>query len=373
MSVSVDGIVHVYAGRPPVVALDEVTVHVATGSLLAVLGQSGSGKTSLLRVIAGFERPQSGRVLLGDRCVVDGRTFVPPNKRRVGIVPQEGALFPHLDVVGNIAFGLRGLDRSARRARVAELLDLVGLEGYEHRRPRQLSGGQQQRVAVARALAPRPDVVLLDEPFSALDAALRSSVRDEVADLLRTAGATAVLVTHDRSEAMSMADEIAVLRHGRVVQTGPPGELYRRPADRATAELLGDANVVTGTADGPTVTCSLGRLALAEPATGLVDVLVRPETITTANGHPDAVSAMVTALRMNGPDANLVLELGDRTRVSARWPAADVLPLGSTVAVTVAGYVWALRDQSLLGPQGEADAPVQRGDHGSGDPERRPT
>ncbi|WP_116999521.1 ABC transporter ATP-binding protein [Desertimonas flava] len=351
MSVAVDHVVHVYPGRPPVVALDDVTVSVPTGRILAVLGQSGSGKTSLLRVIAGFERPQSGRVVLGDQPVSDGQRFVPANKRRVGIVPQEGALFPHLDVAGNVGFGLNHMDRRARRARVGELLDLVGLTGYEHRRPRELSGGQQQRVAVARALAPRPEVVLLDEPFSALDAALRSSIRDEIADLLRDAGATAVIVTHDRAEAMSMADEIAVISHGRLLQTGTPVDLYRRPVDRETAELLGDANVVSGMADGSSVTCPLGRLGLGQQGRGPVEVLVRPEMIVVAGRHPvvdacSSVGAVIVGVRVNGPDLHVQLELEDHSKVSARWSASDLQPVGSTVRISVLGDPWVLQDRA---------------------------
>ena len=206
-----------------------VDLTIETGSLTAILGASGSGKTTLLRILAGFERADSGTITMGDRVVDDGHRHLAPERRRVGYVPQEGALFPHLSVAGNVAFGL---DRAARRGeRVSELLELVGLGDLGHRYPHQLSGGQQQRVALARALAINPAIVLLDEPFSSLDAALRASVRADVVTALRTAGATALLVTHDQDEALSMADRVAVLRDGVIAQIGAPQQLYDRPAD----------------------------------------------------------------------------------------------------------------------------------------------
>jgi len=370
-SVDVSDVSLVYPVRPPVEALRGVSMTIANGSLVAVLGPSGSGKTSLLRVLAGFERTRSGSITFGTTIVDDQCTFVASNRRHVGIVPQEGALFPHLDVAGNVGFGLQRLDRVHRQARVAELLDLVGLCGYERRRPRELSGGQQQRVALARALAPSPDVVLLDEPFSALDAALRSSVRIEVADLLRRSGVTALLVTHDRAEALAMADEVAVLVEGHIVQMAAPHELYRRPVDRATAELLGDVNVVPGVAHGRYIECALGRLALAEPTRnvvgGAVDVLVRPEQLVLLDSRPGggtvaavgpaggspggamvratdgaAVSAEVLAMRFNGADTSIELRLPDASVVRARCGSAEPPQPGDRVCITVADPVWAV-------------------------------
>ena len=241
----VTGLDRTFAGRAPVRALAGVTVAVESGRLLAVLGPSGCGKTTLLRTVAGMDRPDAGTVQLGERILEGPGVHVTPEHRAIGLVPQEGALFPHLDVARNIAFGLHRLPRAERAARVERLLHLVDLAGLGRRRPHQLSGGQQQRVALARALAPDPDLVLLDEPFSALDTGLRASIRAEVAATLRAAGTTSVLVTHDQVEAMTMADTLAVMRAGEIVQVGPPHELYRRPVDAWTAGFLGDAVLLT--------------------------------------------------------------------------------------------------------------------------------
>ena len=234
---------HAYGAQP---VLDGVTIHVDRGTFIAVLGASGSGKTTLLRVIAGFERLRSGTLTIAGRVVDDGRHFVAPEKRRVGYVPQEGALFPHLRVDANVAFGLR---RRGGRSKVRPLLEMVGLAGLEKRYPHELSGGQQQRVALARALAVEPEVVLLDEPFSALDAALRSSIRRDVAQILHERGTTTVLVTHDQDEALSMADRVAVLRAGRILAEDRPETLYRSPVDASMAAFLGEANLIPGRAD----------------------------------------------------------------------------------------------------------------------------
>ncbi len=272
--------VHQRYGRQPV--LDGVDLEVEQGSFTAVLGASGSGKTTLLRVVAGFERIESGVVRLGTTVFDDGRTSLPPERRRIGYVPQDGALFPHLRVAANVGFGL---PRSNRR-KVGALLDAVGLSGLERRYPHQLSGGQQQRVALARALAIEPEVVLLDEPFSSLDAALRASVRQEVAQILRGRGTTTVLVTHDQDEALSMAERVAVLRDGHIVANSRPEELYRSPLDADLAGFVGEANLLPGTIEGGVARTALGRLVLqdqvsaawagADPA---AIVLVRPEQL----------------------------------------------------------------------------------------------
>ncbi|MGB3410640.1 MAG: ABC transporter ATP-binding protein [Microthrixaceae bacterium] len=235
-------------------ALVGVDLDVERGSFAAVLGASGCGKTTLLRIIAGFERPDAGEVWLDGQLVASSNVHVPPERRNVGIVAQDGALFPHLNVAANIAYGLDGgwtvfrsaAHRSRRIERVEELLELVGLPGMGNRRPDELSGGQQQRVALARALAPRPTMILLDEPFSALDAGLRVEVREQVRDVLKSLGTTAVLVTHDQSEALSMADDVAIMRSGRVVQFGAPSEVYTHPSDAEIAGFLGDAVLVPG-------------------------------------------------------------------------------------------------------------------------------
>src|SRR5690606_15057930 len=250
---------------------------VPAGALTAVLGPSGCGKTTLLRCVAGFERVDAGEIRVGTRLVAGPRLHAAPERRRVAVVPQEGALFPHLSVAGNVAYGL---DRAARRSgRVEEVLALVGLAGYGDRMPHQLSGGQQQRVAVARALAPRPPLVLLDEPFSALDASLRAELRHDVRQALRADGATAVLVTHDQGEALSMADRVAVMRDGRIVQYGTPAEVYGQPVDAWVADFVGEAVLLPARADDAVAHTPLGPVACAGADRGEVTVLIRPEQV----------------------------------------------------------------------------------------------
>jgi iron(III) transport system ATP-binding protein len=238
-----------------------VDLAVPRQSVTAILGASGSGKTTLLRLVAGFDRIDQGEIRIGGSVVDDAKRAEPPERRRLGYVPQEGALFPHLTVAGNVAFGLS--HRRHQRARVGDLLDMVGLGGLERRYPDQLSGGQQQRVALARALAIEPALVLLDEPFSSLDAAMRVSIRTEVREILRQAGATTVLVTHDQDEALSLADQVAVLRRGQIVQHGPPHELYTRPIDPELAGFLGEANLLDAEVNGAVATTALGPLSVA--------------------------------------------------------------------------------------------------------------
>jgi iron(III) transport system ATP-binding protein len=309
-------------------ALDGVDLTVHSGTLVAVLGPSGCGKTTLLRCVAGFEAADAGEIRLGGRVLGN----LPPERRRVAIVPQEGALFPHLSVYDNVAYGL---DRPARRSgRVDEVLALMGLSGYERRMPYQLSGGQQQRVAVARALAPRPPAVLLDEPFSALDAALRTELRQDVRDALRADGATAVLVTHDQGEALSIADQVAVLRAGRIVQSGPPAEVYQAPADLWVARFVGEAVVLPATVhDGHSRTV-LGDLVVDDGLAGPATVLIRPEQLDLLPEHtPGAVPATVVRHHFHGHDALVQLRLDDGTEVAARVLATDPVPTRVTVRV----------------------------------------
>jgi iron(III) transport system ATP-binding protein len=344
-----------------VAALRGLDLAAVDGRVTAVLGPSGCGKTTLLRILAGSQRPDAGTVTLGDRVLCAPGVRVPPEQRRIGLVPQEGALFPHLDVAGNVAYGINRRARAERRARVDELLELVGLPGYGDRRPHELSGGQQQRVALARALAPSPEVILLDEPFSALDTSLRGSLRDEVMGTLRRAGITVVLVTHDRAEAMSLADDVAVVRAGRVVQVGPGAELYRCPADLWTARFLGDAVVLAGTrpAGGAAVVdTALGRLVLrgdAEHHPGPeVTVLLRPEQLRrTTTPHPTGaaaaaepgIDAEITEVRFHGPDATVTLRVGE-VLVAARWPSTDLAAAGTSVRLAVVGDAVAFAPES---------------------------
>ncbi len=325
---------------------------VPSGALAAVLGSSGCGKTTLLRVIAGFEDADSGEVRIGERVVVSGRRGVAAEHRRVTIVPQEGALFPHLSVAENVAFGLprrgpwpgRGRVLQAHRERVRELLALVGLADLGRRMPGELSGGQQQRVAVARALAPEPDVVLLDEPFSALDAGLRAAVREDVRVALHEAGATVVLVTHDQEEALSVADIVAVVRDGRVVQAAAPEPLYHAPADLEVARFVGEVVVLPAEVRDGVARTVLGRLPLLRGdhvSDGRGAVAVRPEQIRLVRSGRGGVSARVVGTTFYGHDASVRLEVtgSDGVPVPILCRIQGPLPADAEVGVLVAGPV----------------------------------
>jgi iron(III) transport system ATP-binding protein len=327
-------------------AVDDLSVVVPHGSLTAFLGPSGCGKTTLLRMIAGFLDPDEGTIAFDDTVVAGPHVSVPARKRRVGYVPQEGALFPHLDVATNVGFGLdraeRRLGRRGRSVRIGEMLDLVEIpRSFADRHPHELSGGQQQRVALARALAPRPSVVLLDEPFSSLDAALRESTSRAVAAALRAAGATGVLVTHDQDEALSLADQVAVMREGRLVQADSPQGLYRAPADPAVAQFVGGAALLPATLSGTTADCALGTLTLATAwQGGDGKVLVRPEQLRlTSNGT--GPRATVCEVAFYGHDAAVHLELEGGLPLHARVPGAATPAVGSVVGVEVEGPVLA--------------------------------
>lgn len=345
----VRGVTRVFPASPqPVRALDGVDLDVHEGSFTAILGASGSGKTTLLRILAGFDRPDAGQVRINDTIVAGPGTFIRPEKRSVGIVAQEGSLFPHLSVADNIAYGLPGgirarFDAPRRRRRndrVDEMLTLVGMAGYGNRRPDELSGGQQQRVALARALAPEPTVLLLDEPFSALDASLRVDLREEVRELLRSINATAVLVTHDQSEALSLADHIAMMRDGRVIAFASPTQLYAEPVDPEAAAFLGDSVEVPCTLiDEPTredetllVDSPLGRIRVHRSAVFDGTLVLRPEQLSlTADGVP----ATVTSTSFFGHDGLARLSLIDGTTIVARMDGADLPKPGSSVGITV--------------------------------------
>lgn len=256
------------------VVVDAVSFSVDQGQIAVIVGPSGSGKTTVLRCIAGFERPDSGSISLNGSVISDSSTFVAPEKRNIGYVPQEGALFPHLDVGGNVGFGLERSE--SRSARVAECLELVGMSGFERRRVDELSGGQQQRVALARAMAPRPQLIVMDEPFSALDAALRPEICSDVVAALQADNATAIIVTHDRDEALAVADRIAVMMDGAVMQYDDPVTLYRTPASDDVASFLGDFYVEHGVAQDGLVTTAAGTFVTGESElSGNVDVVRR--------------------------------------------------------------------------------------------------
>ncbi len=322
-------------------AVAGATLTVGSGELVALLGPSGSGKTTLLRVIAGFEAPDAGTVEIAGRRVAGGGAWEEPDRRRIGMVFQDGALFPHLTVSANVAFG------GPRAERTRECLELVGLAERARDYPHELSGGERQRVALARALAPDPEVVLLDEPFASLDAGLRLALREEVAQILRTAGASALLVTHDQEEALSLADALSVMRDGVVAQAGTPEEVYARPESRWVAEFLGDADVVPGTAQDGVVDCELGRFPAERALGGAVEVVLRPESL--ALGQPpardDGVEAVVVGRSFYGHDQLVRLELPSGLRLRSRSLGFPTWHPGDRVRVRVEGPISVLASE----------------------------
>ncbi|MGY1836134.1 ABC transporter ATP-binding protein [Blastococcus sp. SYSU DS0510] len=334
-SLTVTGLTKAFGATPVLAGVD---LHVPAGGFTALLGPSGCGKTTLLRLVAGFDDPDRGTVALDDRTVAGAGRGVPARQRGIGFVPQEGGLFPHLSVAGNVTFGLPRR-RRGDRGRVAELLALVGLDAdLADRSPHQLSGGQQQRVALARALAPEPGLVLLDEPFSSLDAALREDTRRAVAAALGAAGATAVLVTHDQAEALSMADQVAVLRDGRLVQLTDPRTLYRRPADLDVAAFVGESVVLDAEVRDGSALCVLGDLPVAGAvADGPARVLLRPEQLRLGPPLGAGARARVREVDFYGHDSRVWLTLPDGGTVTARLEGAELPAVGQEVSIEVAG------------------------------------
>jgi iron(III) transport system ATP-binding protein len=342
----ISGLSKAFGGRR---VLDGIDLDIPAGSVVATLGPSGGGKTTLLRIIAGFLDADAGTIDLDGVELVAGGRGIAPQRRGIGYVPQEGALFPHLDVATNITFGLRRGDR--RAFDVDRMLALVDLDpALKLRHPHELSGGQQQRVALARALAPAPAVVLLDEPFSSLDAGLRVETSHAVIGALRAAGATAVLVTHDQDEALALADRVAVLRDGRVTQYATPVDLYRTPVDLATAAFVGSVVVVPGIVNGRVATCALGRLAVPPGGPqGSVQVLVRPEQLVLGPPSGPGTPARVVDVSYYGHDATVRLVLaGAGATIEARVLNADLPAPGEEVTVAVKG------DAAVFGTVGAA-------------------
>ncbi|MGE0295587.1 ABC transporter ATP-binding protein [Pseudonocardia sp.] len=340
-------------------AVDRADLDVRAGEVVALLGPSGSGKTTLLRLLAGFEVPDEGTVRVRGRTVAGGGVFEEPDRRRIGMVFQDGALFPHLTVGRNVEFG------RPRPGRGEECLEMVGLAHRASSYPHELSGGERQRIALARALAVDPEVVLLDEPFAALDENLRAGLREEVLRVLRAAGASALIVTHNQQEALSMADTVALMRAGRIEQVGSPETLYEQPATRWVAEFLGDADTVTGSADGGVVDSELGRFPADRTLRGAVEVLVRPERVTISrNGDGvsgvSGVSAVVARRTYFGADQVVTLELPTGTRVRCRAPGGGRWTVGERVRVAVTGDVVVLpaAAQALAEPERLAGSPT---------------
>jgi iron(III) transport system ATP-binding protein len=318
-------------------AVNDVSFTVHAGEILAFVGESGCGKTTLLRLIAGLETPDRGWVRLQEREVAGPRTWLPPERRGIGMVFQDFALFPHLRVADNVAYGLNGMPRRERRARVEELLELVGLSGVGQRYPHQLSGGQQQRVALARALAPEPGLILFDEPFSNLDVALKAAIRDELGDILRRTGATALIVVHDSEDVMALADRVAVMRKGVVLQLDTPSVVYRRPWDEYVARFFGETNVLCATCIGSGYETPLGFVPSRSTngARGPVNVSIRPEGLELSREPGRGQPAVVRRVRHHGVHQRALLSVGDGPPVRINVPAEWTLAPGDIVYVRV--------------------------------------
>lgn len=326
--------------------LSGVSFAAAAGTATVVVGPSGCGKTTLLRLIAGFEKPDAGTIALGDE-VVSGGNWVPAHRRSVGYVAQDGALFPHLTAGANIGFGLPW--RSRQRSRIAELLDMVSLDAkFADRRPDELSGGQQQRVALARALARSPRLMLLDEPFSALDAGLRAATRRIVKDALTAAGVTTILVTHDQSEALSFGDQVAVMSEGRLAQIGTPREVYDRPADLLSAEFIGDAVVLPAVINGDRAQCALGEVAVHGSAiVGNARIMLRPEQIEVGD-ESGGTSGEVVDIEYHGAEMLLGIRLDGTeqypgSRIMLRSRGDGNLKCGDRIGLRIRGSAIAYR------------------------------
>lgn len=319
--------------------LDSLNLSVAPGSRTAIVGPSGSGKTTLLRILAGFETPDTGRIVMQGRTLFDENNFVPAHLRRIGFVPQEGALFPHLNVADNIAWGLDGT-RHEKRQRVEALMEMVSLDRQLATHwPHEISGGQQQRVALARALAQRPSLMLLDEPFSALDTGLRAMTRKATADLLAEAGVASILVTHDQNEALSFATQVAVMRSGRFTQVGTPYDVYTRPVDEETALFLGDALILPAELSAGYAVCALGEVPTDNAhATGQGKVMLRPEqlSVTACASHESPIS--ILDVDFTGQLSTLTLALaGEQQSVILKTVSQPGWNPGTAVRIDIAG------------------------------------
>jgi putative spermidine/putrescine transport system ATP-binding protein len=348
VAVRLDGVTKRFGA---VVALHAASLQVRRGELMTLLGPSGCGKTTLLNLVAGFLAPDSGQIAIDGRRVTD----LPTWRREIGMMFQNYALFPHMTVASNVGYGLRArrVPKPEIARRVAAVLELVKLAGLEDRRPRQLSGGQQQRVALARALVVRPKVLLLDEPFSALDRNLRAAMQVELRDIQRKLGVTTIFVTHDQGEALSLSDRIAVISEGRIRQLGTPDDIYRRPLDRFVASFVGDVNVLRARLDridGATATVALGAARVTVPSRPLeaaaagaaVDLFVRPEDLRVAvDGAAAVAQGVVVAQVYQGGHVDLHVETADAVsgRALLRLPGRAAMarwPLGAPIGIALA-------------------------------------
>ncbi len=319
-------------------ALDNLSLAVRPGEFLTILGQSGSGKTTALRAIAGFERIESGHLSIGGQIIADARTHVKPESRRVGMVFQDYALFPHLSVMDNVAFGVPDA-ASSGKASITQALEMVGLGGYESRFPHELSGGQQQRVALARSLAPDPVILLLDEPFSNLDRQLRGTLRRDVREIVESHGTTAILVTHDREEALGMADRVAIMQSGRVLQVGKPNDLYSGANSSEVAQLIAPSNTVRGRIAGPYVDTEAGRFRYRSPNGPLgngvfVDAVLRAHDLELGPWEGGGAIRTVRYREYQGEFTEYGIELPSLRQIYVRRRSIAPLEIGTRVMIT---------------------------------------
>jgi len=348
-------------------AIEDLSISVQDGELLTILGPSGCGKTTALRTIAGLETPASGRIRVGGTTVAGPDTFLPPEQRAVGIVFQDFALFSHMTVAENVAFGIEDWPEAEQADRVTELLDLVGLSGAEDRSPADLSGGQQQRVALARALAPEPELLLLDEPFSSLDRDLRERMREEVKRILHDAGVTTVFVTHDQTEALSISDRLAVLCDGRLQQVGRPEAVFASPETRFVANFLGDPTFLSGTVGAQGVPTAIGTIALDQlPDVGPedqgrpIEVVVRPDDVAVEAAPVGDADGTITRRSYQGSTIRYRVELGDGTELVATHNHTAAVDVGDPVSVGVTAdhefaWFWVEEGTGECPPPGRTD------------------
>jgi iron(III) transport system ATP-binding protein len=344
---ALDGLTQEYGAET---AVTDLTLSVRDGELLTLLGPSGCGKTTTLRMIAGLEQPSRGSLTIDGKTVASPTHCVSPENRNVGLVFQNFALFPHLSVEENIAFGIDNWNADDRAARVDELLELVGLTDHREKMPEQLSGGQQQRVALARSLAPEPDVLLLDEPFSNLDVRLRVEMRQEVRRILKATGVTAVSVTHDQEEALSISDRVAIMNDGQLEQVGKPELVFENPESRFVASFLGRASFVPGRVRGDVVETQLGTLhtdqlngPIAAYDGARIDVLLRPDDLAAHPESADAADGHITDRQYNGPTFVYQVELTDGTSVRCLHNHVETFEHGQPVRVDIEadhGLAW---------------------------------
>ena len=314
-------------------AVADVSLNLPQG-ILALLGSSGCGKTTLLRLIAGFEQPQTGSIQIAGREVTSNNCWIPPEQRRLGMVFQDYALFPHLTVAENVAFGLKRREKEAAK----RLIELVGLTGLEKRYPYQLSGGQQQRVALARALAPQPPLVLLDEPLSNLDVQVRLRLREEIRDILKATGTSAVFVTHDQEEALAIADLVAVMSKGKLEQIGTPQEVYTQPSSRFVAEFVTGANFIPAERQGQLWATEVGYFAAADAENKEVELMIREEDLLIEPTESEAV-AVVHNRRFLGREYRYCLLTPSGKELHARTAISQVFPIGAKVKLNVASTI----------------------------------